>query len=480
MKLEDILNEVCILNNVKDLKQNIDNISYDSRDIKPRSIFVCLPGKSVDGHIFAREAVSKGALFVVCEKDLGLENQILVENSRKALAKISANFFGNPSKKLKLIGVTGTKGKTTVSSFISRILNNFGYKTAQIGTLGAIFGNDIIKTKNTTPESFEIQKLLKNAVDLGYEYAVIETSSIGLKEHRLDDIFFDYGVFTNISEDHVGKNEHESFDDYKNSKSLLFKRCKIGIINIDDTSYKQIISNHSCKIKTYGFSDNSSFKCSDYKICHDRIGSSFKLNGKEFYLSIPGKYNVYNAASSIAVCTEIGVDYESIKESLCDCKICGRSEVVFKNSDIAIIIDYAHNALGLESILTSLREYNPKRLVTLFGAGGNRVKSRRFSMGKTSGLLSDLTVITSDNPRYEEPLDIIEDIKKGICSTNGEYVIVPDRCDAIEYCIKNAQKGDIIILAGKGHETYQEINGVFYDFDERVIVKEVLFKYNIS
>ena len=480
MKLEDILNEVCILNNVKDLKQNIDNISYDSRDIKPRSIFVCLPGKSVDGHIFAKEAVNKGALFVVCEKDLGLENQILVENSRKALAKISANFFGNPSKKLKLIGVTGTKGKTTVSSFISRILNNFGYKTAQIGTLGAIFGNDIIKTKNTTPESFEIQKLLKNAVDLGYEYAVIETSSIGLKEHRLDDIFFDYGVFTNISEDHVGKNEHESFDDYKNSKSLLFKRCKIGIINIDDTSYKQIISNHSCKIKTYGFSDNSSFKCSDYKICHDRIGSSFKLNGKEFYLSIPGKYNVYNAASSISVCTEIGVDYESIKESLCDCKICGRSEVVFKNSDIAIIIDYAHNALGLESILTSLREYNPKRLVTLFGAGGNRVKSRRFSMGRTSGLLSDLTVITSDNPRYEEPLDIIEDIKKGICSTNGEYVIVPDRRDAIEYCIKNAQKGDIIILAGKGHETYQEINGVFYDFDERVIVKEVLFKYNIS
>lgn len=479
MKLDKILSGVNSISSLENSDLDIDDIFYDSRYVKPNSIFVCLTGKSVDGHEFATDAINRGASVVICERDLGLKNQIIVENSREVLAKISSNFFGNPSGKLKIVGITGTKGKTTVASFISKILNNFGYKTVQIGTLGAVFEDEVIKTKNTTPESYEIQKLLKKAVDSGYKYAVIEASSIGLKDHRLDEIFFHYGVFTNISDDHIGGNEHPDFEDYKNSKFLLFKRCKTGIINIDDLSYKQIMLEHSCKILTYGFSSESNFRCSDYKICHDRVGSTFKVNERDFSISIPGKYNVYNAIASIIVCTKIGVTYESIRRSLTECKVCGRSEIVFKNSDIAIIIDYAHNSLGLESLLTSLREYKPKRLVTMFGAGGNRVKSRRFSMGRTSGILSDLTVITSDNSRYENPLDIIEDIKQGISSTRGEYVVVPDRRDAIKYCIKNSQPGDIIVLAGKGHETYQEINGTFYDFDERAVVKEALSECKI-
>lgn len=473
MKLEKILNNIETLNEFHGFDMDIDNISYNSKDDQSNSVFVCLRGKSVDGHDFAKEAVEKGALAVVCERDLGLDNQIIVKDSRQSLSKMSANFFNNPSKKLKLIGITGTKGKTTVSSFISTILNNAGQKTAQIGTLGAIFGDEIIETDNTTPESFEIQKLLKKAVDLNYKNVVIEASSIGLKNHRLDNLVFNYGVFTNISEDHISSLEHDSFNDYVESKSLLFKMCKKGFINTDDLSYKQIILDHSCRINSYGFSSDCQFACSNY-FPKEQIGSSFTVNGKEFELSVPGKYNVYNALASIAVCAEMGVNYETIRSSLKDCKVKGRSEVVFNNSSVAIIIDYAHNSLGLENLLKSLREYHPSRIVTVFGAGGNRAKSRRYSMGKVSGELSDLTIITSDNSRFENTSDIIEDIKKGIQATTGQFVVIPDRRKAIEYCVRNARRGDFIVLAGKGHETYQELNGVKYDFDERVIVNNVL------
>ena len=473
MKLEKILNDVEILNGFCKLDIDVDNISYNSKDNQLHSLFVCLPGKSVDGHDFAKEAIEKGALAIVCERDLGLDNQIIVKNSRKSLAKISANFFDHPSKKLKLIGVTGTKGKTTVSSFISTILNNSGQKTAQIGTLGAIFGDDVIETNNTTPESFEIQKLLRKAVDLNYKNVVIEASSIGLKNHRLDNLIFNYGIFTNISEDHIGSSEHESFDDYVESKSLLFKMCKKGFINTDDLSYKQVILDHSCRINSYGFSPDCQFSCCNY-FPKEQIGSSFMVNGKEFEISVPGKYNVYNALASIAVCAEMGANYETIRSSLKNCKVRGRSEIVFKNSSVAIIIDYAHNSLGLENLLRSLREYHPSRIVTVFGAGGNRAKSRRYFMGKISGELSDLTIITSDNSRFENTAEIIDDIKKGIQQTAGQFVIIPDRRKAIEYCVRNAKRGDFIVLAGKGHETYQELNGVKYNFDERVIVNNVL------
>lgn len=474
MNLKKVLDGLKILNNFQGFDQEINDIFYDSRLVQRGSLFVCLNGYCFDGHRFAIDAVRNGASAVVCEKDLDLENQIIVKDSRKALSKISANFFNEPSKKLKVIAVTGTKGKTTVSSLISRILNDSGRKTAQIGTLGAIFGDEVLNTKNTTPESFELQKLLKHALDLDFEYVVIEASSVGLKSHRLDDIDIDYGIFTNISRDHIGPNEHENFDDYLNSKSMLFKMCKTGFVNIDDPLCEKVICDHSCNINTYGFSKDADICCSKYKFCDFNFGSIFFVKNDKFILNIPGRYNIYNALSSIAVCTEIGVEYGKMKDSIENCSVSGRSEVVFKNSYFTIMVDYAHNSFGLENAINSLREYNPKRIVTLFGAGGNRSKDRRAPMGRVSGNLSDLTVITSDNPRFEDPLDIIHDIEKGICETSGEFVVIPDRKEAIKYCIDNAKQGDLILLAGKGHECYQEVNGVFYNFDERKVVNSVL------
>ena len=479
MNLRKILDSLEILNNFQDLDQEINDIFYDSRLVQKGSLFVCLDGYYFDGHRFALDAVRNGASAVVCEKDLGLENQILVKNSREALSKISANFFDHPSRKLKVIAITGTKGKTTVSSLISKILNDSGRKTAQIGTLGAIFGDELVNTRNTTPESFDLQKLLKHALDLGFEYAVIEASSVGLKSHRLGDIDIDYGVFTNISSDHIGPNEHDNFDDYINSKSMLFKMCKKGFVNIDDPLCERVIRSHSCSISTYGFSKDADICCSDYEFCDSKFGSIFFVKNDKFILNIPGRYNIYNALSSIAVCSEIGVKYDTMRDSIENCSIAGRSEVVFKNSYFTIMVDYAHNSFGLENAINSLREYNPKRIVTLFGAGGNRSKDRRAPMGRVSGTLSDLTVITSDNPRFEDPLDIIQDIEKGICETSGKFVVIPDRKEAIKYCIDNAEQGDLILLAGKGHECYQEINGVLYDFDERKVVNSVLHERGI-
>ena len=292
MKLRKLLEGIEILNDFDNFDFDIKGISYDSRQIEEDSVFVCLKGSNFDGHKFASEAMKNGAKIVVCERNLGLENQIIVKNTRKTLAKLSANFFENPSKFLNVIAITGTKGKTTTASFISDVLNYSGEKTVQIGTLGAIFAKDKFCTKNTTPESFEIQKLLKKALDLGFKNVVLEASSIGLKNHRLDDISINYGIFTNLSSDHIGINEHENMQDYIKSKSLLFKMCKIGIINIDDKLCNEVIDGHSCKIKTYGFNKSADLKCDKFQICKNEMGSNFVVDGNDFSISIPGKYNI--------------------------------------------------------------------------------------------------------------------------------------------------------------------------------------------
>lgn len=474
MNIKKILNGIQILNNFDNFDTDIEDISYDSRNIHNNSLFVCLSGKSFNGHDYAFDAMQKGAKAVICEKNLGFENQIIVENSRSVLSMISSNFFGNPSKNLNLISVTGTKGKTTTSSFICNSLNNAGIKTVQIGTLGAIFQNETIPTCNTTPESYEIQKFLRKAVDENFKFVVIEASSIGLKDHRLDNLIFDYGIFTNLSNDHISECEHPNLDDYIKSKSILFRKSKIGLINCDDPSYRKVIKGHTCEIITYGFNPISDVLCYKFETMENCTGSKFVVNNKQFEISIPGKFNIYNAMSSIYICDQLGIEYSEVTKSLKSCKIRGRTEQIFKNENFSIIIDYAHNSFGLENIIQSLREGHPKRIVTLFGAGGNRPKSRRFSMGKVSGKLSDLSVITSDNSRFESTDEIIDDIKCGIIESGGEFVVIPDRKKAIEYCIKNVQNGDIIILAGKGHESYQEINGIRYHFDEREIVYDIL------
>lgn len=474
---------------VGSLELDISDISYDSRKVKKGDIFVCLVGSNSDGHDYVQNAVKSGAVAVVAEKEIDIPGVTIlyVKDTREFLAGISANFFGNPAKKIKTIGITGTKGKTTTSFMIKNILEQSGKKVGIIGTIGALCGNAITKLPNTTPESYEIQKHLKNMYESGCTYCVIEASSIGLKEHRLDGFEFDFGIFTNFSHDHIGGNEHKTMEEYLKCKSMLFKKCKTGFLNLDDEKYGDIIIDHTCKIFTYSVIKEADITAKNINLVNENgnIGVSFDICGlnneiSDIYIPIPGKFNVYNALAAVAVCKYIGIKKEDIVNGLKNVKVKGRMEPVKISSEYSLFIDYAHNALSMENVLTTLKKYNPKRIVTLFGAGGNRPKIRRYEMGEISGKYSDLSVITSDNPRYENPMDIIEDIKTGISKTNGKYTIIPDRKEAIKYCIQNAQKGDIIILAGKGHEDYQEIQGKKYHMDEREIIDEICKELKIK
>lgn len=482
MTLDAILKNIPILKNAEDTDIEISDICYDSRNIKPNCIFVCLKGVKFDGHDYMNEAFSKGASVVVVQEDVDFKNIpiIKVENTRKFLALASANFFGNPAKKLKTIAITGTKGKTTTSFMVRSILEKAGLKTGIIGTIGVVMDENITKLNNTTPESYEIHKNFKEMVDNGAKCVVMEVSSIGVKSYRSYGIDFDYAVFTNFSSDHIGENEHKDLDEYFKFKNMLFNNCKNAVVNLDDEKSEKIISEHLCDKKTFSLKSNSDLKAENINLINNggEIGVTFDfsgfINSNNIKIKIPGVFNVYNAMAASLVCKLIGVSDENIKLGLSETKVKGRVEPINISDDYALFIDYAHNAVSMENILATFKEYNPKRLITMFGAGGNRPKIRRYEMGETSGKFSDLSVITSDNPRNENPLDIIEDIKLGINKTNGKYIVIPDRKEAIEYCIKNAEKGDIIVLAGKGHEDYQEINGVKYPFDERMVINDIV------
>lgn len=486
MKLSQLLLGVChtVLGGSTDIE--INNVVYDSRKVTQNDVFVCLKGYNVDAHRFAKSAVEKGAVAVVLsdELDLGGVTVIKVNDTRKALAYISANYFNHPAKELISVALTGTKGKTTTACMIQSILQAGGIKTGTIGTLGVVIGDEIFKTNNTTPESYEIQKALRQMVDAGCKAFVIEASSLGLKWHRTDAIDFDYGVFTNFSHDHIGDSEHATLEEYLECKKLLFKQCKLGLINRDSKVYDSIISDCTCAHESFGFDEDSDLTASNGELTRRPgfLGVSFELGGVENYkvnVAIPGKFNIYNALAAISVCRHCGVDKSAVLNGLENVKVKGRVEPVPVSDRFTLLIDYAHNALSMENVLTTLRKYNPNRLITLFGAGGNRPKIRRYEMGEISGKLSDLSVITEDNSRDEDVMDIIEDIKVGMSKTDGKYVVVPNRKDAIRYCIENAQDGDIIVLAGKGHEDYQEIKGVKYHMDERELIAEILAEKNL-
>ena len=477
MKLNKLLESIGI---ITDNDTEIKDIIFDSRVKNMENcIFVCLKGATFDAHDFAEEAVNKGAAAVIAQKELDINAPcFVVENTRKALALLSACFFGNPAQKLTTIGLTGTKGKTTSAFMLKSIFEAAGKKVGVIGTIGVLIGNELIKTNNTTPENYFVQKYMAMMAENGCDVCVMEVSSIGLKDYRVFGFNFDIGVFTNFSEDHIGGVEHKDMAEYLYCKSLLFKMCKKGIINIDDENYKGIIKDHSCEISTYGFSSEAELigKNSELYSENGFIGSSLEIEGKENFrtlIGMPGKFNAYNALGVISAALQCGVNVESIKEGLKNVNVKGRVERVPVEGNYTLLIDYAHNAVSMRNVLTTLREYKPKRLITMFGAGGNRPKVRRYEMGEESGKLSDLSIITEDNSRFEEVTDIIEDIKVGINKTSGKYIVIPNRRDAIRYCIENAEDGDVIVLAGKGHEDYQEIKGVKYPFDERDVIKEI-------
>ena len=464
----------------------IENVVYDSRKVTEGSLFICIEGGTADGHTFIPDVVKKGAKALIVTKDVsGLlpadadVTVIRVKDSRYALAFVSAAYFGHPAEKLKVIGITGTKGKTTTTYLVKSILEHAGHKVGLVGTIEAVIGQEHIPANNTTPESYVLQEYFAKMVEAGCDTVVMEVSSQGLMLHRTQGFVFDYGIFTNIEPDHIGPLEHKDFADYMHCKGLLFKQCRVGIVNCDDAHYQDVIRDHTCKIETFGFAENADYRAQDLKLISGAgfLGIDFKARGKvnlDIELHAPGRFSVYNALCAIAICNHFGVTADEVKEALLQAHVNGRIELVKVSDDFTLMIDYAHNAMALESLLTTLREYKPKRLVCLFGCGGNRSKLRRYEMGEVSGKLADLTVITSDNPRNEEPQAIIDDIKVGISKTDGKYVEIIDRKEAIAYVIRHGQPGDVIVLAGKGHEDYQEIKGKKYPMDERDIIADVL------
>ncbi len=488
MVLADLLNEISYQLEQGSVSVPVSELIYDSRKACKDGVFVCISGAVTDGHTFIDSVVENGVTSVIVEKEVEVPKGVTVvrvESTRMALACMSAAFFGYPAKELKTIGITGTKGKTTTSYMVKSILERTGFKTGLIGTIETIIGDQHIPAVNTTPESYVVQKTFREMVDAGMECVVMEVSSQGLMLHRVGGFVFDYGIFTNLEPDHIGPNEHKDFEEYMRCKSMLFKQCQVGIVNIDDTHAEAVLEGHTCNVETYGFSPNADLCAENVGLINKPgfLGVSYSISGKmqmDVEMDVPGKFSVYNSLAAIAICRHFGVKEEAIKEALKGIRVKGRVELLPVSDHFTLMIDYAHNAMSLESLLTTLREYDPKRLVCLFGCGGNRSKLRRYEMGEISSKLADLTVITSDNPRNEEPNAIMEDILTGVKKADGEYVMIADRKEAIRYCMVNAQEGDVIVLAGKGHEDYQEIQGKKYHMDERELVQQVKGEENIQ
>lgn len=465
-----------------DAEIEITELIYDSRKVSPGCLFVCIKGAVSDGHTYIGEAAEKGAAAVLVQEEVEAPESltvIKVEDTRYGLALASAAWFHHPAEQLKVIGVTGTKGKTTTTYMVKSILEQAGYKVGLIGTIEAVIGDKVIPANNTTPESYIVQDYFHQMLEAGCQCVVMEVSSQGLMMHRTAGFIFEMGIFTNIEPDHIGPNEHASFEEYLACKGLLFRQCRTGIVNVDDEHWEQVVSGHTCELETFGFSQEADLRAEDTCLVKrpGYLGVAYQAKGlvtMEVEIDVPGKFSVYNSLTAIAICRHFHVTEENMKAALKTAKVKGRIEMIPVSDEFTLMIDYAHNAMSLESLLGTLKEYEPERLVCLFGCGGNRSKLRRYEMGEVSGRLADLTIITSDNPRFEEPQDIIDDIKVGMAKTSGKSVEIPDRKEAIRYAIAHGQPGDIIVLAGKGHEDYQEIKGKKYPMDERVLIQEVL------
>ena len=491
MKLSSLLEKLeytCVQGSTE---QEVTGVVYDSRKVTDGSLFICIRGAVVDGHKFIPDVTAKGAKVLVVEEEVSAPSDVTViqvTDTRYAMAFISAAWFGHPAEKLKTIGITGTKGKTTTTYMVKSILENAGYKVGLIGTIEAIIGNKIIPASNTTPESYVVQEYFHEMVEAGCECCVMEVSSQALMLHRVGGIMFDYGLFTNISPDHIGPKEHKSFEEYLFYKSRLLTVCKTGIVNRLTDHYDEVVKDATCRLLTYALNGNADFMGDDihYASNHDFVGIEFSIHGMldgRVRVGMPGKFNADNALAALAVCTLAlsggsGVLDDHTKQailgSLVKVRVDGRMEIAHVSKTCSVIVDYAHNAVSMESLLTTLRDYHPKRLVCVFGCGGNRARDRRYSMGEIGGKMADLCIITADNPRFEKNEDIIKDIEVGLAKTDGTYLVIPDRREAIFYAIRNAEEGDMIAIIGKGHEDYQEIEGVKHHFLDREVVEEAV------
>lgn len=482
MKLNKLLEKIDYSLVSGNLDIDISGLSYDSRNISTGDVFVCIVGSSLDGHDYIDSVIDSGVKVLIVSKDIEVSKDITVIkvlDTSKILSRLSMNLFDNPQEKMTTIAITGTKGKTTTSFMIKRIIEESGSKCGVIGTTGIYIGDKYYPNKNTTPSAYDTIKYMNEMVNEDIKYVVMEVSSQALKYDRVNDIMFDYGVFTNLTQDHIGEFEHTDMNDYVSSKAKLFKQCREGVFNLDDEHFFSMVDMGESSINTFGYSDKADLRVDSMELYRDGslVGINLKLDGvikDKFKVSTPGKFSSYNAISAILTCHLMGIDVKYMKKALSNFSVKGRVEPVWVSDKFTLLIDYAHNGVSTESILTTIREYKPKRIVTIFGCGGNRSKDRRYEMGEIAGKYSDFCIITEDNNRYEEFDDIANDILIGMNKTDCEYKIISDRKEAIKYAIENGQEGDIIMLIGKGHEDYKEIKGVRYPFDERVIISEIL------
>ncbi|MGN0349435.1 MAG: UDP-N-acetylmuramoyl-L-alanyl-D-glutamate--2,6-diaminopimelate ligase [Roseburia sp.] len=467
----------------------ITGICYDSRKVKPGYLFVCISGQHTDGHDYILEAARRGAVAVVVERRIlpcGL-TVVLVRDTRAALARLSAAYFDYPAKKLRMIGITGTKGKTTTAFFLAAILQKAGYRTGMMGTVWIDTGREQIPSGHTTPEAYEVQYYLSQMVENGCDCCVMEVSSQGLKMQRVAEIQYEIGIFLNIGLDHIGAGEHSSFAEYLSCKRRLFSQCELGIVNCDDPNLERILYGHSCRLETFSMRYPAGVTAREehFSMRKGSLFASFLIQVKsmqgicaaeKFQVGIPfpGRFNISNALAAAAAALHLGIRPKQIAQGLRNASVPGRCENVSPFPQYVVLVDYAHNEMSLKNLLMTLREFHPKRLIVLFGCGGNRSKYRRYRMGETAGRLADVTVLTSDNPRWEDPEKIIDDIEAGIAPTGGEYVRICDRREAVFFALRMAREGDLIVLAGKGHESYQEIRGRKYEMGEKDLVKNAL------
>jgi len=482
-----LLNE--LLNGIEytfkgNLNVEIEDIVYDSRIARENTAFVCIVGFQLDGHNYAADAYAKGTRVFIAQRDIELPEDaavVITADNRKTLALMSANLFGHPDKELFTVGITGTKGKTSISYMLKSVLEKAGEKVGIIGTTGIIYGDKIIKTNNSTPESYIIHKYYREMLNAGCTAAIIEATSQGFMLDRTYGIEFDLGLFANLSPDHIGANEHKDFDDYLNCKKMIFGQAKKVFVNRDSEYYDRIVKDIPReKYRRFGFfgdagimAENLNFVSGDHRLitefdCRDSEGLH------HFKISQPGEFSVYNALAVIACARERGVPYEVIEEGLKNTYIRGRMEIIPGTTDYTVMIDFAHNEFSVQNLFETILKYSPKRIVAVFGCGGNRSKLRRYSMGEVIGKNADLSIITEDNNRYEKIEDIVSDILVGMKKADGKYIVINKRKDAIEYALENAQKGDVIMLIGKGHEDYIEENGTRTYFSEREVVENYL------
>ena len=472
------------------IELDIKGIAFNSKEIQEGYIFVAIKGFETDGHKFVEEAIENGAVAIVIQEGCDLKSLkipaditvIMAKDTREALAIISCNYYKNPSTKLKLIGITGTKGKTTTTYMVKKILEKAGKKVGLIGTIETeINGKKIKDNDRTTPESLELQQLLDKMVKEGVEIAVMEVSSQSLKLHRVTGCVFDIAVFTNFAEDHISPNEHSSMEDYLEAKLKIFDMCKQAVVNADDLQGSKMRKRYpELPITTYGIDNWANLLAKDITITNSYVDFKVKLTDRNERVKtgIPGRFSVYNSLASICIAQKYGVDSDTIKEALAEVRVPGRSEMVDNKLELPIMIDYAHTPESLKSILSAVKIYTRGKVIVVFGCGGNRDSSKRPVMGEVAGKTADYIIITSDNVRNEEPEIIAGQIEDGIKKTKGKYEIILDRREAIKKAISMTSKRDIVVLAGKGHETEQEIGNKKYPFDERKIVREIIEELN--